>query len=201
MKPTLHALRVFLKRHGERSVRAYKYTEDPESGRTTFHRAPDAPIQKRIFRRVRLLGSSASCPSRKSWLDQLLPLIFNCAAVGCSVLRPFAKECCAFLLGILGRQTKGGWISWSRDQRPWHPEGSLHHRGGVQDTQGQPGGAPARCQGRLEKNLARRACAEPNRHQAGLDSGHVEHGRSIHAAGSSGEHEELPECRLETNTR
>jgi hypothetical protein len=38
--------------------------------------------------------------------------------------------------------------------KSWHPKGSLNHRT-VEDTRGQPGGVPARCQERLEKNVAR----------------------------------------------
>ena len=56
MKPTLHTFRVFLKRHGERSVRAYKYTEDPESGRTTFHRAPDGSDSETYFQTSEIAG-------------------------------------------------------------------------------------------------------------------------------------------------
>jgi hypothetical protein len=84
-------------------------------------------------------------------------------------------------LGTSGtNRVSRGHISRHGARRPERAEASLNHRGGVQDTRGQPRGARALCQERLEKNLARRACAEPNRREAGLDSGHVEHGRPIH---------------------
>jgi hypothetical protein len=71
--------------------------------------------------------------------------------------------------------------------RLWRPHSN--HRIGVEDTRGQPGGVPTRCQERLEKAL-RRTCAEPNRHVGGLDPGHFKTWKIYPlAAGSSEERE------------
>lgn len=56
MKPTLQTFRVFLKRHGERSVQAYKYTEDPEIDRTIFHRMPNGSDSETYFQTSEIAG-------------------------------------------------------------------------------------------------------------------------------------------------
>jgi hypothetical protein len=49
MRRALDRFVVFLKHHGERSLLAYGYSENKESGRTIFHRDPDLKDSETYF--------------------------------------------------------------------------------------------------------------------------------------------------------
>ena len=54
MDRTLDRFVVLLKRHGERSLLAYGYTEDPATGRTIFHRQSDGSDAEHSSKRKKL---------------------------------------------------------------------------------------------------------------------------------------------------
>lgn len=55
-KPRLHTFHVFLKRHGERVLRAYRYSENTETGRTIFHRSADGSDEETFFQTDEIVG-------------------------------------------------------------------------------------------------------------------------------------------------